>query len=240
MTEIKCKNRVIKKRAQALLSSFLFKNISGRIIIELIRFVGIWFNQDPSYNGVSYVYYPQNIIMGQYLAYDKHCKFRFGSYVETNDGYEINDNTEKRTVSGICLGTTRNFQGSYKIFSLKTGRVVTRKHNIRKITMLTWFIQNVEALATRYGWDMDDGDEILFVDRFSKENDFSAALYEGGIERVVQDDKQDVDDDNGKTDEKQEPSSTNPKYKDDPPGIALNPTASRGEISGVLPPEHSV
>ena len=49
--DIKHKNRIIKERARALISTFPFKNIPGRIIIELIRFVGIWINQEPSEMG---------------------------------------------------------------------------------------------------------------------------------------------------------------------------------------------
>ena len=36
-------------------------------------------------------------------------------------------------------------------------------------------------------WDLPDGNEPLFIDRFSNENDFSAALHEGGIKGVAQD-----------------------------------------------------
>ena len=50
---------------------------------------------------VSYVYSPQNIIMGQYFAYMKHCMFRFGSYVESHEDHKITNNIEEQTVSGI-------------------------------------------------------------------------------------------------------------------------------------------
>ena len=73
------------------------------------------------------MYYPHNIFMFQDLAYDKHCKFIFGSYVESHEYCKIINNMEELTVSGICLGITAKFQGSYKIFSLNMGRVVTRK-----------------------------------------------------------------------------------------------------------------
>ena len=76
--QIKHKNCVIKDHARALISTFPFKKISGRITIELIRFLGIWLNQKPSENGVPDVNSPQNVIMGQYLTYEKHCKFIFG------------------------------------------------------------------------------------------------------------------------------------------------------------------
>ena len=45
------------------------------------------------------------------------------------------------------------------------------------------------------GRDIADGNEPLFVDRFSNENDFTDALHEGSIEGVAQDDD-DQDSDN--------------------------------------------
>ena len=68
VTDIECKNCAIKEQTRALFSTFPFNKIPGRIIIELIRFVGIWLNQEPSGNEVSDVYSPQNITMGKYLA----------------------------------------------------------------------------------------------------------------------------------------------------------------------------
>ena len=50
--EIERKNRVIKGRARLLIRNFPLKKIPGRIIIELVRFVGICLNQEPSENGV--------------------------------------------------------------------------------------------------------------------------------------------------------------------------------------------
>ena len=38
------------------------------------------------------------------------------------------------------------------------------------------------------GRNLADGDETMFVDRFTNEKDFAAALYEGGITGVAQDD----------------------------------------------------
>ena len=67
------------------------------------------------------MYSTQNIIMGQDFSYDKHGKFIFGSYVESHKDCKISNGMKEQAVSGICLGTTANFQGSDKVFSLKTG-----------------------------------------------------------------------------------------------------------------------
>ena len=45
VSEIECKNCVIKEREGSLLSNLTFNKIPGRIIIELIRFLEIWLNQ---------------------------------------------------------------------------------------------------------------------------------------------------------------------------------------------------
>ena len=38
------------------------------------------------------------------------------------------------------------------------------------------------------GWDLADRSEPIFIDRFTNKNDFSAALLEGGIAGVAQND----------------------------------------------------
>ena len=130
VSEIEHRNCVIKERAISLISTLMFKNTPGRIIIELIWFVGIWINQEPSENGVLDVYYPRNKIMVQDLAYGNECKFRFWYYVEASENHKITNDMEEQTVSGIRLGTNENFQGSYKIPPLKTSHVVPRKQKI--------------------------------------------------------------------------------------------------------------
>ena len=99
-----------------MIRTFLIKKIPGRIIIKLIRFVGLWINLEPPVNGVLYVYYPRSIIMVKYIAYDNHCKFIFGYYVQYHEDCKIKNNMDKQTVSGICLGPTASFQGRYKYF----------------------------------------------------------------------------------------------------------------------------
>ena len=80
--------------------------------------------------------------------------------------------------------------------------------------MPNWVIQRVEALSIYDGRDLADGNEILLVDRFDSQNDFSDAFHKGGSTGVVQDDNgqgNDDGNDDGNIDEKH----------DVPPGIAL-------------------
>ena len=85
--------------------------------------------------------------------------------------------------------------------------------------MPTWVIQRVEAIVICYGQDISNRYEPLFIELFFNENDFSAALHEGGITGVVQENNEkdnDNDDDGRNTEE--------------------NPV----ELTGVAPPENEV
>ena len=164
--EIEFNMCLIKERVWALIGNFTFKKITCQIIIELIRFVGLWINQEPSNNWVSDVYSPRNIIIGKKFPYENHSKFRFGSYVEAHEYGKISNNMEEQTVISICLGPTAHFQGSYKTFSLNMGRVVTWKHKIWKIPMPIWVIQHIEALVARERQDIAYSNKPLFDDQF--------------------------------------------------------------------------
>ena len=68
------------------------------------------------------------------------------------------------------------------------------------------------------GRNLADGDETMFVDRFTNEKDFAAALYEGGITGVAQDDDdQENDNDNADRNTNEDP--------DDPTGIFIKTAA---------------
>ena len=97
--------------------------------------------------------------------------------------------------------------------------MVTCKKKIGEIPMPTWVIQRVEAIVICYGQDISNRYEPLFIELFFNENDFSAALHEGGITGVVQENNEkdnDNDDDGRNTEE--------------------NPV----ELTGVAPPENEV
>ena len=128
---------------------------------------------------------------------------------------------EEQEVIFICLGTTENFQGSYKIFSLKTEQVVKREQKIREIPMPTWDIQTVEVISMCDGQDISNGIEPLLIDHFSNENDFAAALHECSIAGLAQaGDGQDNDNEDDNSNTNEDP--------DELPGISLEPVAARG------------
>ena len=98
--------------------------------------------------------------------------------------------------------------------------------------MPTWVIQCVDSLVMRDGWVIAEYYELLFVDRFTNENGFAAALHEGGITGVAQDDDdQDYDNDDDDRNTNEDPYN--------PTGIDLNPAEACSKISRV-PPENPV
>jgi hypothetical protein len=55
---------------------------------------------------------------------------------------------EEQTQPAICLGPTANFQGSYKLLSLRTGNQITRKQ-FMELTIPASVVKGVEAMALK-------------------------------------------------------------------------------------------
>jgi hypothetical protein len=125
--------RVMKERGRCIVSELPYNDsIPDQIMIHLLQFIAFWINAMPSESGVSEVYSPREIVTGMKLDFKRHCRARFGAYVEASYDDDITNTLKDRTYSCIALGPTGNIQGSMKCFDLKTGRVVKR----RTITVL--------------------------------------------------------------------------------------------------------
>ena len=83
--EIERKIRIIKERAQSIRIKILFKRTPNRIIIELLKFVVMWFRAFLVKSGVSYAFIPHTIMNGTTLDWQKHCKASFGAYWEVHE-----------------------------------------------------------------------------------------------------------------------------------------------------------
>ena len=110
--------------------------------------------------------------MGHNIVYDKNCRFIFNSYVKAHDYRKITNKTEDKTVNGICLDPTKNFQESYKKLSLLMGSVFTRKNKICETPMPKWVIQCVRYITTSDRQDLYNGGELLLVYRSDNKNGF--------------------------------------------------------------------
>ena len=57
------------------------KSLLKQVIIHLIYGVVIWINTGPNENGISQIYSLREIVTGNTLEYDLHCKANFGQYI---------------------------------------------------------------------------------------------------------------------------------------------------------------
>jgi hypothetical protein len=140
--------RVIKERSRAIRSTLPFKALPGRFIIELVYYASLWLNAFPPSSGVSDTYSPRTIMTGTTLDFAKHCKLPFGDYVKAHEEYTQTNTTAKRTHVVIFLGPTGNFQRSYKMMCIRTGRKVTRKQ-FKELPMPDSVVKRIEAIALK-------------------------------------------------------------------------------------------
>jgi hypothetical protein len=116
--------------------------MSNQIIIHLIKFVVMWLNALPHPNGISQVLCPWEIITHIKLDFKKHCRVKFGAYVEASADEVVTNTLRDRTEECIVLGPTGNFQESVACFHLDMGRVLSRRtlpmpdQTIKKVIMM--------------------------------------------------------------------------------------------------------
>jgi hypothetical protein len=124
--EIERKIRVIKERARETISTLPCEMLPKLIIIELMHFCVMWMISFLVKLGVSERYSPREIVSRHKLDANLHCKTPFRAYCEVHTDPDITNTMEPRTRWGICLGPTRNLQGSYTFMSLITGKRIVR------------------------------------------------------------------------------------------------------------------
>ena len=90
---------------------------------------------------------PRSLIVGTSLSYNQHCRYPFGADAQTHEETDNNTNNT-RSLDAICLGLTRNSQGTYKFMNLATGKRI----NIRKWTEVPvsdWVTKRVNDIGRK-------------------------------------------------------------------------------------------
>ena len=119
VTDIERCIRTIKERCRSIMSELPYKHcMPDMFIIFLLRFVVLWLHAFPSDSGVSSEFSPREIVTGLHLDFKKHCRARFGSYVEASQDPDITNTMNDRTAPCIVLGPTGNVQGSINCYNL--------------------------------------------------------------------------------------------------------------------------
>ncbi len=121
--EIKQKIRVTKERARGMTNSLPYKKLPKLLVIELLHFCVMWMNSFPIRSEISDRWSPHELVSRHKLDAKLQCRVPFGSYCEVHVDPEITNTMDPRTKWAICLGPTKNLQGSYKLLSLVMGKV---------------------------------------------------------------------------------------------------------------------
>ena len=143
-----------------------FKKLPRLILIELIYHVVLWLNAFPLKNsGVSANLSPRELVIRHKLDFKKHCRAQFGSYCEVHDKPVPTNSMTSRTTPAIALGPTGNLQGTYKFFSLTTGKKIKRRQ-FSPYPMPDTVIARVERYGTENAlpgiFDFADRNGVLF------------------------------------------------------------------------------
>ncbi len=162
--EVERRIRLIKERGRGILNTLPFKKMPQIMLIELIVYhIVLWLNAFPTKSGVSETLSPREIVMRHKLDFTKHCRAQFGSYCKAHDEPVPMNTMVTRSTPAIVLGLTGNLQGTYKFFSLETGKKIKR----RKLTacpMPDLVIKQVEAFGKSSSgvFNFADRNGILF------------------------------------------------------------------------------
>ena len=84
-------------------------------------------------NGISQKYFPQEIVLGRAIDFEKDCLISFRAYVEASHDKIVTNTSRDRTCAYIALGPSGNLQGSIKCFDLLTSKVVVRR-TVKELT----------------------------------------------------------------------------------------------------------
>jgi len=167
VTDIERCIRTIKERCRSIISELPYKHCMPDVfIVFLLRFVVLWLNAFPSDSGVSSEFSPREIVTGLRLDFKKHCRARFGSYVEASQDPDVTNTMNDRTAPCIVLGPTGNVQGSINCYNLMTKKVVTRR-TITCLPMPDRVVKRVVALG-QCCKQQCVGDKLQFLNRIKE------------------------------------------------------------------------
>jgi hypothetical protein len=125
--EVECKIRLIKERGRGILNTLPFKRMPRLMLIELIYHMVLWLNALPARFGVFETLSPHKIVYRHKLDFAKYCRLPFGTYCEVHNEPMPTNSMVTRSPPTIKLDTTGNLQGTYKFFSLATGKKVKQR-----------------------------------------------------------------------------------------------------------------
>jgi hypothetical protein len=125
---------------RAIITTLPFQRLPPRLIVECAKSCVFWLNAFPHSDEISNTMSPREIYTGQHLDYYRHCRFEFGEYVQTHEAHD--NSMAPWTVGALAFRPTKNAQGSYYFFSLKSGLLLTRTY-ATKLPMTKLLIESM-------------------------------------------------------------------------------------------------
>jgi hypothetical protein len=166
--EIERKIQVIKERARRTMNTLPYSQLPKLIIIELGHFCVMRMNAFPVKSGISKKWSPRELFSCHKLDVKLHCKTPSGAYCKVHTDPDIANMMEPKTKWGICLGPTRNMQGSYKFMSFSTGKKIVR----RKFTEMS-MTKSVMKQIDKWAKKDHTQNGLTFLNRNSMEYKFN-------------------------------------------------------------------
>ena len=117
--------RSVKERNRITVSGLPFKHYPTLLKRATVTAAARSLCLIPHPDGVSPTFSPCALVDGHHPTFDSHCKVAVGSYCELHRILEPTNTETPRTVPGIALGPTSDYDGTYEFMSLNSGRKVT-------------------------------------------------------------------------------------------------------------------
>ena len=99
--EIERMIRTVKERCRGVYNTLPFRKLPGRMTIEMAYFCVFWLNTFYPSPSIVENLSPRTIMTGRQVDFAKHCKYEFGSYVQTHE--EHDNSMRTRTIGAIAL-----------------------------------------------------------------------------------------------------------------------------------------
>jgi hypothetical protein len=118
--DIECYICTVKEQVRGIYNTLPFRQMPGRMIMEMVFSTVFWLNALPTRNGVSTTLSPRTIVTGATIDFNRHCQLEFGEYAQVDE--EHDNSMASCTTGAIALPPTGNAQGGYMFYSVTTGR----------------------------------------------------------------------------------------------------------------------
>ncbi len=178
--EIERRIRVVKERSRGIICTLPYPILPRTMLIHLLHHIVMWLNNFPVANGVSDRFSPREIILRHKLDYRHHCRAPFGAYCEVYEDNTPTNSMKTRGLPAICLGPTRNIQGTYSFLSLVSGLAI-KQRQFNELPAPDSVIKRVTTLAGADGIPS----RLVFANRYKQPFDWpdnTATLTPDGLD----------------------------------------------------------